>query len=214
MTKNVVVVESDPTSHYYSHNAARLAEEYDRAGDGLLPLIVKICPDESARILDYGCGTGRDLARLHDRGYTNLMGYDPSPEMIVAGRAKYPQIENYLHHELTHIAAASFDLLICSAVLQHIEAGKLSAFLKKLTSYLRPSASSHLLLSYAIQWPGYEKEPRRVFLHSPAEVRLALHELGLSEFSFTTSQDSLSRAGREWGVGVYGTPASSLTAAP
>ncbi|MCB1201753.1 MAG: methyltransferase domain-containing protein [Leptospiraceae bacterium] len=193
------MLPSDPTSHYYSHNAARLAEEYDRAGDGLLPIIEKNCPDKSARILDYGCGTGRDLARLSKKGYTNLMGYDPSTEMIVAGRAKYPQIENYLHHELTHIAAASFDLLICSAVLQHIEAGKLSAFLKNLTSYLQPGAGWLLLLSYPLQWPGCESEPRRVVLHSPAEVRLALQQLGLSELSFSTSQDSLSRAGREWG---------------
>ncbi|MCB1201747.1 MAG: methyltransferase domain-containing protein [Leptospiraceae bacterium] len=53
-----------------------MAEEYDHAGDGLLPIIEKICPDKSARILDYGCGTGRDLARLSKRGYTNLIGYD------------------------------------------------------------------------------------------------------------------------------------------
>ena len=82
------MLPSDPTSHYYSHNAARLAEEYDRAGDGLLPIIEKNCPDKSARILDYGCGTGRDLARLSKKGYTNLMGYDPSTEMIAAGRIK------------------------------------------------------------------------------------------------------------------------------
>ncbi|MCB1201744.1 MAG: hypothetical protein KDK41_13940 [Leptospiraceae bacterium] len=44
---------SDPTAQYYSRNAERLTEEYDRAGRALLPFIEKTCPDKSARILDF-----------------------------------------------------------------------------------------------------------------------------------------------------------------
>jgi SAM-dependent methyltransferase len=45
-----------------------------------------------SRILDFGCGYGRSLGELFDSGYRNLIGFDFSPAMIAAARARYPGI--------------------------------------------------------------------------------------------------------------------------
>jgi len=44
------------------------------------------------RILDFGCGYGRTLGELFSSGYRNLVGFDFSPAMIAAARARFPDI--------------------------------------------------------------------------------------------------------------------------
>jgi SAM-dependent methyltransferase len=44
------------------------------------------------RVLDYGCGYGRVLGLLHERGYRNLIGVDPASEMVAEARRRFPAI--------------------------------------------------------------------------------------------------------------------------
>ena len=46
-----------------------------------------------SRILDFGCGYGRSLGELSEAGYRDLIGFDFSPAMIAAARARFPQVE-------------------------------------------------------------------------------------------------------------------------
>ena len=46
----------------------------------------------ASRILDFGCGYGRSLGELFASGYRNLIGFDFSPAMIAAARARFPEI--------------------------------------------------------------------------------------------------------------------------
>lgn len=45
-----------------------------------------------SRILDFGCGYGRSLGELLTAGYRDLIGFDFSPAMIAAARARFPEI--------------------------------------------------------------------------------------------------------------------------
>src|SRR3989442_5920663 len=45
-----------------------------------------------SRIVDLGCGYGRVLGLLFERGYHNLMGFDPAPAMIAMARERFPEI--------------------------------------------------------------------------------------------------------------------------
>jgi len=45
-----------------------------------------------SRILDVGCGYGRVLGLLSERGYHNLIGVDPAPAMIARAREYFPAI--------------------------------------------------------------------------------------------------------------------------
>jgi SAM-dependent methyltransferase len=49
-----------------------------------------VTPD--SRILDFGCGYGRCLGELFDACYRNLIGFDFSPAMIAAARARFPEL--------------------------------------------------------------------------------------------------------------------------
>ena len=49
-----------------------------------------LAPD--ARILDLGCGYGRVLGLLFDRGYHNLIGLDPAGAMVALARERFPAI--------------------------------------------------------------------------------------------------------------------------
>jgi SAM-dependent methyltransferase len=45
-----------------------------------------------SRILDLGCGYGRALGMLYERGYHNLIGFDPAPAMVAQARERQPAI--------------------------------------------------------------------------------------------------------------------------
>ncbi len=49
-----------------------------------------LTPD--SRILDLGCGYGRALGLLFDRGYHNLIGFDPAAAMVALARERFPAI--------------------------------------------------------------------------------------------------------------------------
>ena len=76
--------------------------------------------DKGARIADVGCANGQMLAALAARGYTRLVGLDPSPG-CVAQAGSLPGVEAYVG-SLSDIpsAAGQFDVVILSHVLEHV----------------------------------------------------------------------------------------------
>ena len=46
----------------------------------------------SSHIVDVGCGYGRALGFLFERGYRNLLGLDPAPAMVEMARTNFPAI--------------------------------------------------------------------------------------------------------------------------
>lgn len=77
--------------------------------------IIRMIPDHDARILDLCCGTGDQLKKLSDAGFSNLTGVDVSTEMLkVAGKGD--KIANLLECDVQHtgLSGASFDIIIIS----------------------------------------------------------------------------------------------------
>src|SRR5579862_372209 len=71
-----------------------------------------------ARILDYGCGYGRNLAALGENGWRNIVGVDFSEAMLERGRAMHPALDLRLVEALPLAEPdASFDAAILFAVL-------------------------------------------------------------------------------------------------
>lgn len=81
----------------------------------LIPHII----DNNAKILDIGCSTGGLLSVFKLKGYSNLVGIDPSPECARITKELY-SIEATANTISNFDPAEKFDLIILSAVLEHL----------------------------------------------------------------------------------------------
>lgn len=140
-----------------------------------------------ARVLDVGCGKGRDVVALLDMGF-DAYGVEPNDAMRARALARDPRVAG-------RIAAATlptlgqpfgggFDAVLCSAVLMHVAADGLPATLAALAAVLRrggrllmalPQMQAHLLVD------GHDPDGRQFDNHPPERVAslLAAHGLAL-----------------------------------
>ena len=98
----------------------------------LLTLVSDLPKD--ARILEVGCNVGRNLAYLHDNGYTSVEGVEISPHAVELLRKTYPQLAECQVHlgpagdVLPSLADDEFDLVFTMAVIEHIHPDEASVF--------------------------------------------------------------------------------------
>ncbi len=94
-------------------------------------------PDRKTRILDVGCATAGQLAKLRGLGYENLTGLDPSSTCARLAREFYDievRVGTLFAHDLP---ANSYDLIILVGVLEHVR--DVAEAVRKLGPCLSPS---------------------------------------------------------------------------
>lgn len=99
--------------------------------------IISLIPDGISSILDYGCGDGRIANALYDMGY-DVVGADPAPTAL-----KHLKGKTILLNGEHKFEKESFDLVICSQVLEHLE----DAELEKVMSDIAITAKLHVIIS-------------------------------------------------------------------
>ncbi len=93
---------------------------------------------KQARIVDCGCGSGPIVAWLVERGYSNAMGIDGSPEEVAAARALGLPVERAELVDFLGTRAASFDLVILRNVIEHFHKPEIVEILRATRESLRP----------------------------------------------------------------------------
>jgi 2-polyprenyl-3-methyl-5-hydroxy-6-metoxy-1,4-benzoquinol methylase len=114
--------------HYYAEQSKY---EYAQSGGAESPydfrrfelIVEQVLPflqASNAAILDIGCATGGLLSCLKRRGYTNLLGSDPSPTCVEAARRLH-QVE-VIPATIAGLAKVEhrFDLILLVGVLEHL----------------------------------------------------------------------------------------------
>lgn len=129
----------DYTRHYLkwhsdseSHRLAMIAHYRQLLGP-YLPA------QKDSSILDVGCGMGFALLALKEMGFKNISGVESDPGQAKSGNDKNLQVtlaDDTI--EFLKQKAASFDLLICLDVIEHIPITVQVAFVKALSGALRP----------------------------------------------------------------------------
>lgn len=201
------------TGAFYAQHASRLARDYQGAGSDYFATLDRAF-EKSRKILDVGCGTGRDCVHLLRRG-KDIYGVDASPEMLAEAHALFRKeglpadgrlFEGALPN-LSLFADGEFDGVLCSAVLMHLQEESIFDAVYSLRRILRPGGS--LLVSIPASRPGIDPETcrdsdGRLFTRlPPARLRLLFERVGFSVENTEEAPDSLGRPGLTWNVTVF-----------
>src|SRR5689334_15154974 len=97
---------------------------------------IKLLPPK-AKIIDIGCGSGRDAKLFTDKGVT-VLGIDFSPNLIAIAKNKAPLAEFQLMDiEAMNFPADSFDAAWAGCSLGHIPKKRVSEVIQKIHSFLK-----------------------------------------------------------------------------
>jgi len=192
------------THNYYATNAKSLSNRYESADvRNIHAQLVKTFSSNS-RLLEIGCGSGRDASFMYKNGY-KILAIDASKEMIYEAKILHPEIVNNLHVKIIpndlHYKEQSFDGIYSIATLMHLEKNDISKTIEKVYSYLKPCGI--FLFSVSIQRDDIIDKHKdihgRHFTTISQENWISLCE----SKGFTTSQvhissDGLNRDGIIW----------------
>ena len=113
----------DPrTLDFYDGQAHDVAARYESVASPVEQYFSMAFPD-CARVLDVGCGSGRDLARLVARNY-DAFGIEPAVNLRAAAVSHHPELSDRIASgslpDQLNAFGGSFDGVLCSAVLMHV----------------------------------------------------------------------------------------------
>ncbi len=86
-----------------------------------LGMVGRYLPDNNAAILDVGCGTGNMAQVMHQMGYSNIQGLEPSQGMLDIARQKeiYTELHQLFLDSDINLPDNSFDGVVGAGVLTH-----------------------------------------------------------------------------------------------
>ena len=129
----------------YDAKAASFAQDWhDQPAPSDLHAVVKryFRPGATA---DIGCGSGREVAWLTAEGFA-ATGYDASSGLLQQARARYPRLAFAFAAlpELTGIADASFDNVLCETVIMHLPKAHIAPAVARMLEILKPGGIFYL----------------------------------------------------------------------
>ena len=150
------------TEPKYQHGGGDRSE-FLSSGEGLVAGILGHCndlglPQERDRALDFGCGVGRLTAPLAQH-FGEVVGLDVSESMVAQARSLHDvancHFEVHRGNDLHLYPDASFDLVLCVLVLQHLASqDAMLRYLAEFARVLRPGGA------LAVQLPSKVPPPQ------------------------------------------------------
>lgn len=198
------------TSAFYSKNAKRLASDYANVSPEFEERLGRAFA-KSHKILDVGCGPGRDLSFFLKNG-KDAYGVDASSEIIetahstltASGRSGRGRLFEAALPDLSLFAEGEFDGVLCSAVLMHLPEEEIFDAVYSIRRILRPGGV--LLVSVPAARNDVNSSTRRdpngrLFSDlPPAKLRLLFERVGFAVRESEIVADSLGRDGVQWAV--------------
>ena len=129
---------------------------FQHAADLIVPFI---SPGES--VTDVGCATGAFLAAFKQRGFTKIIGFDPSPACCSAARRLYEvEVRPATISQLDQVSDR-FDLVMSTGVLEHL--CDVETSLHALTGLLRPNGRMFIAVPDASHYHRWFSAPYQYF---------------------------------------------------
>lgn len=196
-------MSDERTIRTYSNRAGEFAAQYNSLKPAFLSRVSKALP-RGGRLLDIGCGSGRDMAAFLEEGF-DVHGIEPVSELREAAAKQFPLLagriyEGSLPGSLPK-GLGTFDAVHCSAVLMHLGKEELFNSIFTIRDLLCPSGFAHF--SYCPQRPGVDANNRagdgRLFnpMHA-GQFKAILRRAGFTLVSEEDSGDAIGREGINW----------------
>lgn len=140
---SVVARVYDPLLALWNAALADVEAAVDRA-------IIEHLPP-SRRVLDLGCGTGANVARLQRIGipFSQYVGVDLTPQMLEVARSKFGHLSNvtFLQRDLLRdpLPEGEFDLIISTWVFSHLKE-RAGEVVEKARQHLKPDGHIVVLM--------------------------------------------------------------------
>ncbi len=191
------------TADFYETNAASVAQRYEAVQSPVAHLFHLAFPEKS-RVLDIGCGSGRDMACLAAQGFS-AFGLEPSVGLRAAALASHPELEGRIEAaalpDIRQAIEGQFDGILCSAVLMHVPDTQLFDAALSIRALLKQHG--RLLISLPLSRGEEHLDQRdgnsRLFTpYAPEEITLLFERLGFQLIGRWDSGDALLRAGTSW----------------
>ena len=181
---------------YYDNNPDKFYEDTVHVDMGefyqaFLPLV-----RAGGKILDVGCGSGRDLQKFKNLGY-ELVGIDASNEMVKKAKAlSGVEVLNLKFSEITW--DNEFDGLWASASLLHVPISEIPNTLKLLWKSLKKS--SPFFMSFKYGEISYIKNERHFQNYTEVTIEPILDNLEDHKIEkiWTTADKRFNRKGENW----------------
>lgn len=183
----------------YDREASILAERYETvASEATFKEFLDLLPSEPGTVLDVGAGSGRDAAWFAGQGH-RVVAVEPAPGMRVEGARRHAGSRiTWLDDRLpglegVHRLALPFDVILLSAVWQHVTPADRRRAFRKLVTLLKPGGLLLIWLRHGPDEPG-----RPMYPVSVAELEKLGAEHGAVVTRAVPTGDHQGREGVSW----------------
>ena len=195
------------TLTYYQKNAAKLACRYEQAEVPDLHLALQKTFPAASRLLEIGCGTGREAAFLKSCGY-DIVCIEPSRPMMEEAFRRHPELEGLLYEgsfpgELPEVlnTAEGFDGIYAVASLMHLKQEELVPAFNRIHKLLK--SNGRCLFSVPLSRPdltesGYDPMGRYFLLLPEEEWTRQLRTAGFQNIRTHSNADGMGRDSITW----------------
>ena len=189
------------TLAHYNRHAADVSAQYESADVTRLHQRLLEALPPAGRVLEVGCGSGRDLAFLQAQGF-EVTGLEPSEGMLAAALASHPGLQGRLHRGKIPFEPAvdgltpPYDAILAIAMIMHLRDPELADWTRQLSGILKPGGILFLSASYAREGlAGQRDEGGRLFVErSPDQIKELMAPAGLEFVRIFRSRDTLKRS--------------------